>query len=223
MVVVHCTMGYHRFNVTKLDTQADEVYNGVYNNPTSFPSPPVTATVFHTKKQTFSDAAADYATYGLVKKTEFIHARTEMIDTLDQTANYVDGVANGDISIIVLSGFAPSSSDAKKKAPLGKIEVFNVKRTDNPGEIAVEIAPIVNNGVSSYYCICSEEPIDHLVMNDGQLNFAAVSKPMFINFSKSRRKVFKQLTPGVMYYFYVFATNTVSVSAVSDVRSLMAA
>jgi hypothetical protein len=47
-----------------------------------------------------------------------------MIDTMDLLADYVDGIANGDESIIVLSGFTPSAAVAQSNLPLEKISNF---------------------------------------------------------------------------------------------------
>jgi hypothetical protein len=61
-------------------------------------------------KQEFSNAAADYATYGAVKRTIFTNARKKLIDTIDLMADYIDGIVNGDESLIILSGYMPSST-----------------------------------------------------------------------------------------------------------------
>ena len=41
------------------------------------------------------------------------------------------------------------------------------------------------------------------------------------DYNKSRQKVFRGLIPGKTYFIYVFATNLVSVSPLSDFRQIM--
>jgi len=224
MPISHCTFGYHQFGTSALDTFANQVFNGIFTNATQFSAPIIKQDVFNQIKQDFSNAAADYATYGAVKKTIFTNARKKLIDVLDLTADYVDGVANGDESLIILSGYTPSSTISQGNIPLTKVEMFVVRRTTNEGEIAVEIPTINNHGTINYYCICSEGvPLTNPVIVDGQLVLENVTNKIRYDYSKSRKKLFKGLTIATTYYFYVFASNTVSVAPISEVKSIMAA
>ena len=45
---------------------------------------------------------------------------------------------------------------------------------------------------------------------------------VYFDYNESRQKVFRGLTPGKTYFIYVFATNLVSVSPLSDYRQIMA-
>lgn len=224
MSISHCTLGYHQFGTSALDTFANQVSNGIYNNTVQFPAPIIEHDTFSHIKQDFENAAADYATYGAVKKTIFTNTRKKLIDTLDLLADYVDSIANGDESLIILSGFMPSSTIPQGNIPLARIEMFMVKRTANEGEILVEIPTINHHGTVNYYCICSEGvPIENPTIVDSQLILDNVTNKLRYDYSKSRKKLFKGLTIATTYYFYVFASNTVSVAPVSEVKSLMAA
>jgi hypothetical protein len=224
MSVPHCTFGYHQYGTSTLDTFSSQVSNGIYTNAQPFANPIITASAFSTIQQAFSTAAADYATYGAVKKTTFTNARKTLIDTLDLLADYVDSIAQGDESVIILSGYVPSASISQSNIPLDRIDAFSVKRTNIDAEIAVEIQAINHHGTVNYFCICSEgSPLPNPILVDGQLVLENISNKVRYDFMKSRKKIFKSLQPGVVYYFYVFACNTVSVSPLSDVKSIMAA
>jgi hypothetical protein len=224
MSISHCTFGYHQYGTSALDTFAGQVFNGIYTNPTQFHAPPVEQESFSNIQQDFSNAAAEYATYGAVKKTAFTNARKKLIDVLDLMADFVDGVANGDESLIILSGYIPSSTITQGNIPLTRIEMFMVKRTANEGEIAVEIPAINHHGSINYYCICSEGiPLAAPTIVDGQLILDNVTNKIRYDYSKARKKLFKGLTIATTYYFYVFASNTVSVAPISEVKSIMAA
>ncbi len=224
MLTQHCTLGYHQSGTLTLETFAIQVANGIYTNPAIFTDPVIKQIEFEALQQKFNAAASDYATFGSTKKTIFSNARKALIDALDLIADYVDAVALGDESVIVLSGFVPSSAVAQSNIPIQQISTFFVKRTAVMGEIAVEIPAITGHGTVNYFCICSEgSPLTSPVIADGQLLLDATSNKVRYDFAKSRKKVFRGLTPGVYYYFYVFACNTVSVSPLSDVKNCMAA
>ncbi len=224
MSTAHCTFGYHSYSTSELDTFSNQVGNGIYTNTTIFVTPTVTHLVLTAHQQAFSTAAAEYVAYGAIKKTAFVGARKVLIDTLDLLADYVNSVAHGDESVILLSGYVPSATAAQKNIPVEKINAFIAKRTDNTGEIMVEIPTINNRGVVNYFCICVEgAPLTNPTLMDGQLKLQATETLVRYDFTKSRKKYFKALTPGITYFFYVFASNTVSVAPLSDSRSVMAA
>ena len=221
--MIHCTLGYHYFGTSGLDTFANGVANGIYSNPVPFATPPVLQADFVATMQDFNTAAADYATYGATKKTTFLNTKKKLIDTLDLTADYVDSVAMGDESIIILAGYTPSSSATQSNIPLMKIDFFSLKRTTNNGEIVVEVPAISGHGTVNYFCICSEgAPLGNPTIVNGQITFDNTGVKVILDYNKPRKKLFSGLTAGVTYYFYVFASNTVSVSPLSDAKSIMA-
>jgi hypothetical protein len=224
MLKSHCTLEYHHFGTTKLDTFASGVANGIYTNPTSFPAPIIAQPAFGGLRTAFSTAAAEYATYGATKKTALINAQKALIDGLDLQADYVNTVANGDESLIILAGFVPSITVPQSNIPVEVINSFSVKRTNNIGEIIVEIPAITGHGSINYICVCVEaNPLTTPLITNGQLKTEAADGLVRIDVNKSRKKIFTGLTPGVIYYFYVTASNTAGVGPLSALRSLMAA
>lgn len=219
----YCMMSYHRSTVSELDTFSNGVENGVYSNITIFLEPPFNQAAFAANKDSFAIAAAEYATYGNTKKVAFQEARETLINTLDALAAFVDETASGNESIILLAGFVPSSASLQNNLPLEKINYFVLKRTENSGEVVVEIPAISGYGNINYHCICieSKELENHYITN-GQLKLDTKDNNVVLDSNKSRRKIFTRLTPGTNYYFYVYATNTVSVSSLSDAKTLMA-
>jgi hypothetical protein len=219
-----CKLEFHTYGTSKLDTFSSEVKNGIYMNTAVFLSPTVSETNFSVVLTDFNTAAADYAQFGITKKTVFETKRDKLVSYLDSLAKYVDSVAQGDVSIIALAGFVPSSIGTDRVPVLDKIQYFLLKRTDVAGEIIVDIRPISNKGALNYGCICVEgTPLSQPVFVNGQLKLSADDPAVLQDANKSRRKVFTGLTPGVMYFFYVYATNSVSVSPLSDPKNLLAA
>jgi hypothetical protein len=223
MAISHCKLDYHKVSVATLENKATQVATGIYGNDTPFSSPPLNEAEFTHIQTDFDNAAADYVTYGAVKKTAFTNAQKKLVSTMDLLATFVDGIANGDESLIILSGFTPTSSIPQNNIPLNRVDTFMLKRTTTPGEILVEIPAIKGHGAIAYFCICSEGiPIDAPLIVDQQLTLDNITNKVRYDFSKSRKKVFKALTPGTTYYFYSFGCNTVSVAPISEVRSIMA-
>jgi hypothetical protein len=154
-----------------------------------------------------------------------VYSLVKTVNTLGSTIyTFPPTIADGDESLIILSGYTPSATIPKGNIPLTRIEMFVVKRTANEGEIAVEIPTINHHGTINYYCICSEGiPLVNPTLVDSQLVLDNVTNKIRYDYSKSRKKLFKGLTIATTYYFYVFASNTVSVAPISEVKSIMAA
>ena len=221
MKIPVCRLEYHKFGTSGLDTFASEVKNGVYTNTTVFASPPVSEANFIAFQGTFSDAAADYAQYGLTKKVAFLATKEVLIDALDSLATYVDSVALGNVSTIALSGFIPTSVSVQPSAPLDKIDTFEVSLSKSTGEIVVDIPAYANQSGVNYNCICVEgAALSNPALINGQIVLHANDPMVRQDFNRTRRKVFGGLTPGIKYFFYVFATNSVSVSPLSNPQSI---
>jgi len=215
---------FRRYGAPRLLEFANQVYSGIYENTAVFASPVVPREEYEVVMQKFEKAYANYKSLGFTRKQDFLDARNKLLNYLDSLAEYVDSVAKGNASTIALSGFEPSKETYQRATPLDKIENFVFKRTSVSGQIIVDIPVISNKGTVNYACICSEgEPLSNPMLFNGQLMVAPGDPAVRQDFNKSRRKVFNGLTPGVVYYFYVFATNTVSVSPLSDAKSVMAA
>ena len=71
MKLRYCKLEFHSFGTSKLDTFANEVKNGVYTNTSVFPNPTVSEVNFTQSLTDFNAAAADYALFGITKKTVF--------------------------------------------------------------------------------------------------------------------------------------------------------
>ncbi|WNM18640.1 hypothetical protein [Flavobacterium capsici] len=175
-------------------------------------------------KTTFINTFVEYDKYGPSKKTDFDVAFNVMMAMLNALAAYVNSVALGDASKIVLSGFEPTKEAYQPAQPLENPTSCTIKRSENAGEIIVNIAPLNNYGVVNYGCICVEgKELDGVSIINGQLVMPEGGPSVRYDLNKSKRKVFSGLKVGVVYYFYVYAINSVSVSPLSIAQKLMAA
>ena len=219
-----CKLNFRQFSATGLDTFSQLVLAGIYENTTPFATPPIDEANYKAKQQDFLAAYVEYDKYGPVKKTNYLNAKKAMVNILNTLAVYVDSVAFGDASIIILSGFEPSREQPQPSQPVPQINNFSVKRSDSIGEIVINIASLTNYGMVNYGCVCVEgQPLAEISIVNGQLVFPQGGPVVRYDLNKTRRKVFSNLTVGKIYYFYVFGINSVSVSPISGVRQLMAA
>jgi hypothetical protein len=223
MPTPYSKLRFYRLKKDDLTGLLNEVKNGIYSNAPVFASPPVTETTFVQMQDDFITARSNFETYGITKKTSYTTAKKEVFDKLTQLARYVDTVAQGDVSVIALSGFTPSVTVIKKNEPIEKIRHFDINRNNVAGELLIDIPPITDKGSVHYSCICIKGPdFPEIAVKNGQLEINSHGVPFLIDNTKSRKKKFTQLTPGSQYHFYVYATNTVGVSPISDVKSVWA-
>jgi len=223
MATTHCTKNYHRIKMDELFSFANLVHNGIYSNSTVFTNPPFTQQDFITIKEHYGTARANYVTYGTTKKTEFENSKTQLIQTLDNLADYVTDLANGDISIILLSGFTPSKPTNNKKDAPNKTPSFKVKRNEDTGELIVEIEVMEDSRHQFYFFICSEgKELYETMLNNGTLIMPETDHRVFYNYTKSRIKAIRGLIPGTYYYIYVFVSNANGVSQLSQPKKVMA-
>ena len=217
MKKIRCRLDYRDFSNRDLIQICTQVSNGIYNDVNVFGSPVVTKVVFTTAFNKYADAVARYENAPKIEKTAMELARKEMIEILDIMRLYVDQLANGDESLINLSGFAPTKATVEKSVPLVTTESFDVRRTTNLGEVEVEIHKHSGYDALWYFAICSSFsnlPVN--AINNGVLDLSISNEEIRINLSNGRTKVFSNLPTGKMYYIYVFAANSVSVSPLSS-------
>jgi hypothetical protein len=81
----------------------------------------------------------------------------------------------------------------------------------------------LNCGSIHYICICSEGGLlNNPVIIGNQLVIDNACSKVLCDYTKSRKKLFKQLTPAPITFMF-FGTNTVSVSPLGDPLIIMAA
>lgn len=213
-----CKLAFHVYGKALLDTFANGVKNGIFNNPLIFDAPPLTAAELLHLITDYNLALATYDANGKNFKTAYLKARTKLMEGLNQLANYVNTIANGDPSIITTSGFFPTAETSQASPVLQKIEIVKVIPTTVNGRVKIETPAIVGKGVSAYGLILvSESPLSMENFNDGFLNLKATEGQIIIvDFNRARKKIVNELDSTIAYYGYMFAVNATGVSPLSD-------
>ena len=207
----------------QLDSKAVAVKDGIASNPTDFPSPPFSVADFTTRITNYVATRNAYVRGGLDQKPAFLAAKEILLDTLEETADYVDDIADGDIELIVKGGFVPTKTAASPKPAPDKPTGVILKRGQATGEVFLECDA---QSVGEYYGAIASEgvPLSEFSSANGILIFEGNrTNNIGIDVNKSRKKHFTNLIPGTTYYFYMYIGNATGISALSDVVSIMAA
>lgn len=234
---IKCSLAFHKAKLDTIPTIAGGVRDGVYGNPTPFDTPPMLETDFQaliTDYQTKRDA---YKQGGLAQKGPFLNAKDNMMEGMDTMAAYVDTVADGDANVITLAGFVPTKGTTSEQPDPVQPTGVTVKH----GTTGILYAECDNQPQAmGYGCIMTVgEPLpSNVVMNGvGQLlvsdsgdvggtdeTAVSASDGMVtgtFDLNPNRKKTFRNLTPGVFYYFTFYAYNATGVSSLSASASLM--
>ncbi len=163
------------------------VRDGLRGNPTLFPDPPVTPDELDAAKVAFG-LALSAANQGSVAQTAAKkERRAELIALLRELAAFVEHKANGDVQIIIVSGFDFSNRGHSPQLQLVKP---NINRILNERTTQLVV------GVSRVPTARSFEAQVRI----GQGPWQAAG-----TFPQARRMILKELTPGTLYWIRVRA------------------
>jgi hypothetical protein len=213
-------------HVGQLSKQASKVKANLYRNSDTFTAPPMDEDAFGALITDYSEKYARYKDGGSTAKGLFMLANTALFSAMDRLANYVNTVANGQLTIILLSGFVPTDSTASRlMRPKVPKNVELKRRSEGQIEALCDHQEIADN----YGCIMTEGaplPISaHMRGNKLSLRpaeLAALNIVLIeIDLGKGRKKLFSGLTPGVIYYFIFYAVNASGASSLSPAVSMV--
>ena len=211
-------MSFHDYGNPVLDTFSHEILNGIFKNELIFISPPLTSAELTHIIADYNVALSVYKANGKNYKTAFLQARKKLIDALNTLAIYVNGIADGDPSIITLAGYIPTAGESHIAPQLEKILTITTKVTNVSGQVIIETPAIVGKGVTGYTLILvSGEPLNvENFANDALVITASEGQQIIISLTKSKKKVVNGLDSNLIYYAYMYAINATGVSPLSD-------
>src|SRR4051812_31761522 len=97
MAVVKVALSFARLSDGDLDDFGNQIYKGLSDNATLFPTPPVTTTLLQTHVNDFKNTIAVAAVGGKADTAAKDAARQVLLGDLRQEALYVEMIANGDL------------------------------------------------------------------------------------------------------------------------------
>ena len=157
---------------------------------------------------------------GGAQKPAYQASKAALLSAMDDQADYVDSIANGDPNKIILGGFVPTKG-TKSEVPT-PTELFAIRIWRGAAGVLIaecEAQPYVE----TFICVLSAgaplPPNVYLNLEAGQLMFNGGPTPGptagRIDCNPSRRKEFTNLTPGVIYYVTFFGVNASGVGPLS--------
>jgi hypothetical protein len=234
MAKIRCSIGYKKLPLDAIDTFAGGVRDGIFGNPIQFPTSPVLQPAFQACIDDYFNTRSAYKQGGKAQKGPFLLARQKLFTTLDLTAEYVDSVANGNESLILLSGFVPTKGTSTN-VPLPP-QLVDIELTrGSTGEIFAQSEPLEVG--DTYVCIMTAGgpiPSDITISGTGQLTMGDLQQQLagasasvqqvsmaIFDFTRNRKKKFMGLTPGITYWFSFFAINATGVGPLSEPKSIV--
>ncbi len=216
-----CSLSYHDLENSKLDEFATGVKNGIKNNPLKFPAPPVSELTWNGLIPNFTTTLNAWKKGGIDQRGAFLAAKGLLMDALDETAKYVDPIADGNEATIIAAGFTPTKTvRVAKPAPGTPTGVTGTAKGN--GKIESECDRM--EFAEFYGAVCSTSP-DSLnsIFIDGQFNFSALGTIfLLLDVSKDRVKSFSGLTGGKNYYVQFYCGNGKGTSILSEPVRIMA-
>ncbi len=213
-----CRLSFQHYGNPILDTFSNGVLNGIFKNELIFVTPPLTSSELTHIITDYNVALSVYKANGMSYKTAFLQARKKLIDALNTLAIYVNGIADGDPSVITLAGYIPTAGESHYAPQLEKILTVTTKVTNVSGQVIIETPAIVGKGVTGYTLILvSGEPLNvENFANDALLITATEGQQIIISLTKGKKKVVNGLDSNLIYYAYMYAINATGVSPLSD-------
>ena len=228
----HCSLDYHQFGVLKLETFADGVRKGIYENDPPFTGPPLSKADIEKLIENYHHTYDDYKNGGKLKKPFFITAKAALIKGLDDTATFVDNLKGLTEEIILMGGYTPTKIvDSAGHIPAQTAGAIITR--GGAGEMFAEVPKV--DGAEYYGCIVfAGFPMPSMITLNtaGQLVVISGNNPnpnpnpqpsgtvAVFDVTKGRKKRFTGLQTGTLYYFYFYTANATGVSILSDARSL---
>ena len=171
----------------KLSEFSGGVITGLAGNKTAFPDPPVSTADLTTLKTTFDDAVVKASGGGRMNTAAKQAARLALITALNKDASYVDIACNGDLTVLLSSGFKevnPNRAQSILPAP----QIITVEPVQT-GELKVRVKADTN--ARSY--------VGRIKQSSGSEFGPSIS------FASSRKILFKGLTAGATYVMQLCA------------------
>lgn len=212
----HCSLSYHKFYGSDLETFAHAVGTGIFTHSTPFATPPLTQGAYTTLVETYHDSTEAYKNGGKNQKGDYLTAKTNLMAGIDSLAEYVDELPGVNEDMITLAGFTPTKT-GESQAVVPAAPVIDGIEQGVRGELIPNCQTVA--GADYYGCVVSEVPLEESIfsLTDGiALITGQSSNPVRIVITKGRKKNVVNLTPRVEYWFYYFAGNSAGVSQLSN-------
>lgn len=225
---IRCRVNYHNYKLDTIDVFAVGVRDGIYNNPTLFPAPPMGLPLFDGLITDYVNKRGAYKSR-TIPRAVFLVAKDSLMSGLDTMSVYVNTVANNDPLIIGQSGYIPTKGNNTPINPPVQPTGVTLKRA-LAGELEADCT-VINNAESYGAALVANSPLPpeiminplgQIVVNDSNQLPPTPPTPdvenikFILDLNKTRKKTFTGLQVGITYYVYYWAMNAGGVSPLSE-------
>jgi len=216
-----CGMEYHDDTGDVLGLRIEATKTGIFADALMFPLPPYTALEYSSQELALTTTYSAYKRGGEAQKSAYDIQLVAANLMMDNTATYVNGKANGNVSIIVQAAFKPVNDGRTAAVKPTQAQKVVVTRDVADGEMKAECESYGEN--FKYGCIVSDVvlPSTIFVNAAGQVSIpSGTLANLIIDLNQERKKQFMGLTSGAFYWFYFYVVNAAGVSTLSVGKSL---
>ncbi|MEO7932832.1 MAG: hypothetical protein ABIT76_06715 [Chthoniobacterales bacterium] len=178
----------------KLGVSIDTITTGMTNNP-AYPATDSGIAEVITLNTEFKQATIDAVGGGVVLTAIRNTKRANLINRVRLLALYVEMTCQGDMDILLSSGFTAQKTDRTPSAVLPAPRVLSIKPGANSGTVALKL-----------------EPQEALIYNWRCYLASAPGQYTLLPQTSSANALFPELTPGLMYCFQGNSVNSAGTS-----------
>ena len=207
---------YRKLDGTKLENKSEGIETGIYGNATVFVTPTVTKVVFSAAIVDFSQKRTIYEQGGIAQKLAYTKAKGVLMNLIDDQAEFVESIAEGNITIIKMAGFdATFDPDGLSKPGVVRVDGISLDRLEKGTNSLVSDCGTMPKGVTLVGILSEGFPLPSEVVIDSDGNIIipkGFTGQLRTNIKHQRRKFWRNLTSGVHYYVYYIAITAKGVS-----------
>lgn len=216
-----CGREYHEDTGDVLGARIEATKTGIAAAPLMFVTPPYTTLEYANQEEALTSTYSAYKRGGLAQRGPYDTQWAAAILMMDNTADYVNGIAKGSVTVIVQAAFKPVNDGRVAAVKPTQAQKVVITRDVADGEMKAECESYGEN--FKYGCIVSDMllPSTIFINAAGQLVVpGGTLANLIFDFNQSRKKQFMGLTSRAIYYFYFYVVNAAGVSTLSVVKSL---
>ena len=141
MAQYHVSLTFTQLPDSELDEFATAVIDNLTGNP-AYATPVVSMAALGTSRTAFQTAMADTAQGGTAATAAKNAARETLVGLLRQEANYVQGAADNDLTVLLSSGFLAASTN-RTQSPLETPSIVKILN-EASSQLVLRVTPITN-------------------------------------------------------------------------------
>ena len=221
----NCMRNYHTLAGIKLEKRLEDTKTGVFGNIAVFTIPPATMIVVAALLLDYANKRVLWEQGGIAQKLAYTNAVKAVIAMLDTFADYVDELADGNITIIKMAGYTatydPNGGNLPKPGIVRIDGVSLIRLVNSPGVLESDNGTLPK-GTTVIGILTEGGPLPDNTIIDSDFNIlipGTYTLNFRVNIGRNRKKIWRNLKNSVTYYVYHIAVTSKVVSQLSVVVS----